>query len=70
MAEEKKPGRFEKAGRFFKNIKGEMSRVVWPSRKQALNNTGIVLVFMTLSAVVVGAFDALMGLIVSIAFGG
>jgi len=50
-------------------MRGEMKRVVWPSRKQVLNNTGIVLAFMALAAVVIGGFDALLSMITMFAFG-
>ena len=72
MAEEKKvskPGVGSRIARSFKNMRGEMKRVVWPNRRQVLNNTGIVLVFMVLSAVIVGSFDALLGLLTQLAFG-
>jgi preprotein translocase subunit SecE len=66
---EKKPNILKRIGRAFLNMRGEMKRVVWPSRKQVVNNTGIVLVFMALAAVVIGLFDAGMALIISQAFG-
>ena len=66
---EKKPGALTRIGRGARNMRGEMKRVVWPSRKQVLNNTGIVLAFMALAAVVIGGFDALLSMITMFAFG-
>ena len=66
---EKKPGFFAKAGKFLKEVKGEISKVVWPTPKQVLNNTIVVICVVLLSAVFIGAVDALFkflaGLIVS-----
>jgi len=67
--EEVKVGFFGRMGRGFRNMKGEMSRVVWPSRKQVLNNTGVVLGFMAISAVVIAGFDTLLSFIARLAFG-
>ncbi len=66
---EAKVGIFSRIARFFRNAKGEMKRVVWPSRKQVLNNTGAVLVFMILSAIAIGGFDLLLGTIIKLVFG-
>ena len=43
MADEKKVSFAAKISRFFKDLKGEMKKIVWPSKKQIINNTGIVL---------------------------
>ena len=48
---DKKPGFFAKVTRFFRELKAESNKVVWPSKKQVINNTGIVLGVMA----VVGA---------------
>ena len=43
-----------------------MKKVVWPSKKTVLNNTGIVIVVLVLSSVSIGiidfVFNALVGL--------
>ena len=66
---EKNPGFFAKAGKFLKEVKSEISKVVWPTPKQVLNNTIVVICVVLLSAVFIGAVDALFkflaGLIVS-----
>ena len=69
MADEKKPGFFKRIAsgikRFFKDTKSELKKVVWPSKKTVLNNTGIVVV-LVLSSVSIGiidfVFNALVGL--------
>jgi len=45
----------QKTAKWFRELKSEAKKVVWPSRKQVLNNTGVVLVV----CVIVGAFIAL-----------
>lgn len=44
---------------FFKNIRAEMKKVVWPTKKQILNNTGLVIVLVIALAVVVLSFDVI-----------
>ena len=45
--------------RFFKEVKSEMKKVVWPSRKQLVNNTLIVIAVVVLIGVVIAIFDAI-----------
>ena len=49
MAEEKK---VKDRGRWFREMKSELKKVVWPSGKETAKNTGTVL----LCSVIVGAF--------------
>ena len=62
----KKPGFFSKVknwfkgiGKFFRDTASEMKKVVWPGKKQIINNTGIVLVVMCIAAVFVGCLDGI-----------
>lgn len=48
MAEEKKKDR----GKWFREMKSELKKVVWPSGKETMKNTGTVL----LCSLIVGAF--------------
>ena len=50
-AVQKKPGFIAKSKKFFKDVKGELKKIVWPDKKHAMNNTGIVLGVMAVSAV-------------------
>ena len=56
----KKPGLFSRMARSFRDMKGEMKRVVWPSRKQIINNTLIVIAFMVIAAIAVGGVDIIL----------
>lgn len=42
---------------FFKEVYGEMQKVVWPTRKQTLQYTALVIVFSVAMAVFLGAAD-------------
>lgn len=54
---DKKPGFFKKAGKFFKDLKSEAKKVVWPSKKQVLNNTGVVIAMIVIVGVFIGCLD-------------
>ena len=56
--------------RFFKDTKGEMKKVVWPTRKQVRNNFVVVMVFLILCSLLVFGLDLLfnwgLGLLINI----
>ena len=52
-----KPGFFKRVGKWFREMKSELKKVVWPTRKQLINNTVVSLVVMLISALGVYAFD-------------
>ena len=49
-----------------KDMKGEIKKIVWPSRKTVLNNTVVVIAVMLLSAAVVGGLDYVLMLLVNL----
>ena len=53
----KKDGFLKKASRFFKDLKSEMKKVVWPTRKQVFKNTGVAFVMMGSVGVVIWVLD-------------
>ena len=65
MAEAKKENFFVRAGkrisRWFREMKSELKKVVWPSGKQLLNNTLVVLVSVLIVGIIVCLFDLLAG---------
>jgi len=71
----KKDGFFVRTGKriakWFREMKSELKKVVWPTPKQIYNSTLIALVVMVISAIVIWGFDeiASMGinLIISLA---
>jgi len=52
--EKKKPGKIRK---WFKDLKIEFKKVVWPSKKTVADNTSVVVGVIALSAVLVGLLD-------------
>ena len=67
MAEaEKKPGLLSRLKRSFADMKGEVKKVVWPSRKQIINNTAIVIAFTVGSAILVGGLDMILTTLVDL----
>lgn len=43
--------------KYFKDLRSEFKKVVWPSRKTVLNNTGAVLVSMIVSGLAIWGLD-------------
>ena len=57
--EDKKPGFFKRIGKWFREMKSELKKVVWPSRKELTKNSIVSLVMMVASAIVIWGFDEL-----------
>ena len=62
--DDSKPGFFQRVGKWFREMKSELAKVVWPSRKQLINNTVVSLVVMLISALGIWGFDQIAGLLV------
>lgn len=43
--------------KYFRDLKGEFNKVVWPSKKQVFNNTLVVLTTMVVAGLFVGGLD-------------
>ncbi|MBQ8123751.1 MAG: preprotein translocase subunit SecE [Ruminococcus sp.] len=56
---EKKSGKKQpnKIVKWFKDLRIEFKKVVWPSKKTVINNTSVVLAVVAASAVLVGLLD-------------
>jgi preprotein translocase subunit SecE len=54
--------------RFFKDAKAEFKKVVWPTPKQVLNNTGVVLTAIVLTAAIIFSLDSLFALVLEQAY--
>ncbi|MBM6920764.1 preprotein translocase subunit SecE [Phocea massiliensis] len=53
----KKPSFFSKVGRYFRDLKSEFKKIVWPSKKQIINNTVVVLICMAITGVAIWILD-------------
>ena len=62
--EESKPGFFKRIGKWFREMKSELKKVIWPTGKQLLNNTLIALGMMVASAIIIWGFDEIAQLLV------
>lgn len=69
-----KPGKFsstvKNAGKFFRDVKSEIKKIVWPTPKSVFKNTGVVLVAIVLSGIFISGLDtiflALLGLVMNV----
>lgn len=55
---EKKPGFFSRIGRWLKELKAELKKVTWPTWKQTLNNTWVVILCVVVVGIFIWVFDA------------
>ena len=59
--EQKKPNVFAKIAGFFKEVKAELKKVVWPSFAKIKQNTLIVIIYVLIIGVVIWGLDMLFG---------
>ena len=64
----KKPSWFQRAWnglkRWFREMKSELKKVVWPTRKQVMKNTVVAVTVMVVAGIVLWAFDQVAMLVV------
>ncbi len=48
---------FVKARNFIREVISELKKVIWPTQRQLINYTIIVLVFVVIVALIIAAFD-------------
>jgi len=63
-----KPTFFQKVGKWFREMKSELKKVIWPTRKQLTQNSLIALGVMLVSSVVLWGFDELAQMLVRVLF--
>ncbi len=59
--EQKKPNVFARIGNFFKEVKSELKKVVWPTFAKIKQNTLIVIIYVLIIGVVIWGLDMLFG---------
>jgi preprotein translocase subunit SecE len=64
-----KLGLFARVGLFYRQVVSELTKVVWPTRKQLSTYTAVVLVFVTFIIAVVSIFDLVITKLVFWVFG-
>jgi len=58
-----------KAAGFFKEVKQELDKVVWPSREELLGSTGVVIVTTLILAAFIGSVDFVLSILLRILLG-
>ena len=58
---QKKPSIFARIGKWLKDMKSELKKVQWPTRKQTINNTLIVIACVIVVGVFIWIFDYIAG---------
>ena len=53
-------------GRFFMNMKHELKKVSWPSKKEMINYCLVVFAFMIVMTFIIGLFDYAAGALVNL----
>ncbi|HHU69647.1 MAG TPA: preprotein translocase subunit SecE [Thermoanaerobacterales bacterium] len=57
MSATKKEGFIKRISRFFREVRSEMRKVIWPSRKELVNYTGVVIVSVIVVSVIIWVLD-------------
>ena len=55
MAETTKKNK--KFGNFFKETKSELAKATWPTKSKLIRNTGVIIVFIAVVAIILSALD-------------
>ena len=67
--EQTKPSFFNRVAKYFKKVKSEMKKVIWPTFAKVRQNTLIVMLYVVIVGIVIWGLDALftwgMSLIIS-----
>ncbi len=63
-----KLGFFKRIGKWFREMKSELKKVIWPTRKTLVKNTLIAVGVMVAAAIVIWGFDELAQMLVKALF--
>ena len=61
-AKKSKPGFFARIGKWFRELKSECRKIVWPTREQTINNTLVVLASVIIIGIFIWVLDIVFGL--------
>lgn len=64
-----KPKQKHSIVKYFKDARSEFKKVVWPSRKQVVNNTIVVIISLIVSGIAVWALDSAFGSLLMLILG-
>ena len=57
--------KLSKVGNFFKKVKMELKKVNWPSKKDLMSYTAVVLITVSLLVIFIGIIDLIFGQIIT-----
>ena len=63
--EKKKNPVFSRFFKFFRDLKGEFKKIVWPTKKQVINNSLVVLAMIVIVGALIWVLDWVLGLGIS-----
>ena len=66
--DDSKPGFFKRVGKWFREMKSELKKVVWPTPKTLAKNSVVSVVFMLVSALVLWGADMIASRAVNLLF--
>ncbi len=66
--DDSKPGFFKRVGKWFREMKSELKKVIWPTRKTLVNNTLISLGAIVVSGIVLWGLDLLSQGLINVIF--
>ena len=66
--DDSKPGFFNRVGKWFREMRSELKKVVWPTPKALAKNSVVSVVFMLVSALVLWGADMIASLAVNLLF--
>ncbi len=64
-----KRGLFSRIGLFYRQVVAELRKVVWPTRRELITYTSVVLVFVLIMMVIIGVEDVIFGRLAIAIFG-
>ncbi len=59
---------FKKIAEFFEEVKLELKKVVFPTRKEVIGSTWVVIISVLISAFFLGFVDLVLGRLITLAF--
>jgi len=64
-----RPGRIRGIGIFYKQVVSELRKVIWPTRKELVTYTTVVVVFVLIMVAIIAVYDLAFGKAVLAVFG-
>ena len=65
----KKPSIFARAGKWWRELKAEVRKIVWPTKQQTLNNVLVVIAAVLIVGIFVWVLDLIFGGVVAAVIG-